>query len=151
MVGWQVISHGWILLFFMIKHSAWLMIQLCDLCKILLKSVDSNGFRLNLKKTKYMIISRARNLELLRTLKIANLPIERLTESKFLGVIVDENLTWSRHFKTIQTKTARYIYKALTGLVFNSKNHNLQTVNWHNGRATISRHAQRFPFTLWFS
>ena len=56
-----------------------------------------------------MIFSRSRNLELLSTLKIANLPNERLTESKFLGVIVDENLTWSRHIKTIQTKMARYI------------------------------------------
>ena len=83
--------------------------QLRDLCKILLKWVDSNGLCLNLKKTKYMIFSRSRNLELLSTLKIANLPIERLTESKFLGVIVDENLTWSRHIKTIQTKMARYI------------------------------------------
>ena len=85
--------------------------QLRDLCKIILKWVDSNGLRLNLKKTKYMIFSRSRNLELLSTLKIANLPIviERLTESKFLGVIVDENLTWSRHIKTIQTKMARYI------------------------------------------
>ena len=83
--------------------------QLRDLCKILLKWVDSNGLCLNLKKTKYMIFSRSRNLELLSTLKIANLPIERLTESKFLGVIVDENLTWSWHIKTIQTKMARYI------------------------------------------
>ena len=56
-----------------------------------------------------MIFSRARNLELLSTLTIANLPIERLTECIFLGIIVDENLTWSRHIKTIQTKMARYI------------------------------------------
>ena len=83
--------------------------QLRDLCKILLKWVDSNGLHLNLKKTKYMIFSRARSLELLSTLTKANLPIERLTESKFLGVIVDENLTWNRHIKTIQTKMARYI------------------------------------------
>ena len=78
--------------------------QLRDLCKIILKWVDSNGLRLNLKKTKYMIFSRARNLELFSTLKIAYLPIERLTESKFLGVIVDENLTWSRHIKTLQNQ-----------------------------------------------
>ena len=84
-------------------------VQLRDLCKILLKWVDSNGLCLNLKKTKYMIFSLARNLELLSTLTIANLPIERLTKSTFLGVIVDENLTWSRHIKTIQTEMTRYI------------------------------------------
>ena len=33
--------------------------QLHDLCKILLKWVDSNGLCLNLKKTRYMIFSRA--------------------------------------------------------------------------------------------
>ena len=44
--------------------------QLRDLCKIILKWVDSNGLRLNLKKTKYMIFSRARNLELLSTLRV---------------------------------------------------------------------------------
>ena len=90
--------------------------QLRDLCKILLKWVDSNGLRINLKKTKYMIFSRARNLELLSTLRITYLPIERLTKNTFLGVIFDENLTWSRHIKTIQTKIARYIglmYKQL--------------------------------------
>ena len=39
--------------------------QLRNLCKILLKWVDCNGLCLNLKKTKYMIFSRSRNLELL--------------------------------------------------------------------------------------
>ena len=75
---------------------------------------SSNGLTLmasalTLKKTKCMIFSRARNVELSSTLRIAYLPIERLTQSKFLGVIVDENLTWSRHIKTIQTKMARNI------------------------------------------
>ena len=83
--------------------------QLRELCKILLKWVDSNGLCLNLKKTKYMIFSRARHLELPNILKIADFPIERVTEGRFLGVIVDENLTWSRHIKTIRTKMARYI------------------------------------------
>ena len=79
--------------------------MLRELCKILLKWVDSNGFRLiNLKKTQYMVFSRAKNIELLSTFKIANLPIERLTENKVLGVIVDENLTWSRHINTIKPK-----------------------------------------------
>ena len=83
--------------------------QLRELSKILLKWVNSNGLCLNLKKTKYMIFTRSRNVELPSILKIAEVPIERVTEGRFLGVIVDENLTWSRHIKTIQTKMARYI------------------------------------------
>ena len=84
-------------------------VLLRELCKILLKWVDSNGLCLNLKKTKYMIFTRSRNIELPNILKIADSNIERITEGKFLGIIVDENLTWSRHIKTIKTKMARYI------------------------------------------
>ena len=66
--------------------------QLRELCKILLKWVDSNGLCLKLKKTKYTIFSPARNLELPNILKIADFPIECVTEGRFLGVIVDETL-----------------------------------------------------------
>ena len=71
--------------------------------------VNCNGLALNLKKTKYMIFSRARNTELPQPLIISGTPIERMHEAKFLGVIVDESLNWARHVKTIQSKMARYV------------------------------------------
>ena len=71
--------------------------------------VNCNGLALNLKKTKYMIFSRARNIELPQPLVISEIPIERVYEAKFLGVIVDDSLNWSRHVKTVQSKMARYV------------------------------------------
>jgi hypothetical protein len=39
--------------------------------------------------------------------QIDNSVIERKTQAKFLGVIVDEKLTWSHHIKAVKTKMAR--------------------------------------------
>ena len=37
------------------------------------------------------------------------MPIERKTEARFLGVIIDESLKWSRHVKTVLSKMSRYV------------------------------------------
>ena len=57
--------------------------------------VNCNGLALNLKKTNYMIFSRQK-IELLEPFIISNVNIERKTEARFLGVILDEKLNWSR-------------------------------------------------------
>ena len=56
-----------------------------------------------------MIFSTAQNTELPQPLVISGIPIERVYESKFLGVIIDDSLNWTRHVKTVQSKMARYI------------------------------------------
>ena len=71
--------------------------------------VKLNGLSLNLKKTKYMIFSRTRNVELITPLIISNTAIERKTEVRFLGVIIDETLNWTRHVKTVLSKMSRYV------------------------------------------
>ena len=71
------------------------------LSEILLKWVDNNGLLLNLKKTKYMIFARQNSI-IDREITIANVPIERKSEARFLGVIIDEKLTWSTHIETIK-------------------------------------------------
>ena len=76
----------------------------------LLKWVNYNGLALNLKKTHYMIFSRTnRQIDLPKQLVISNIPIYRKQESRFLGVIIDESLNWSRHIKTVVSKMSRYI------------------------------------------
>ena len=40
-------------------------------------------------------------------IKINNMPIERVTQFKFLGVIIDSNLTWSPHQNFIVSKLSR--------------------------------------------
>ena len=83
--------------------------QLNSLISRLVNWVESNGFAINLKKTKYMIFSRSRNIELPSPLNICNTAIERKHENKFLGVIIDESLTWTSHIKTVISKMSRYV------------------------------------------
>ena len=83
-------------------------IQVHDLSHSLIKWVNCNGLALNLKKTQYMIFSRCKT-DLPSPLFISNKLIERKQEARFLGVIVDESLNWTKHVKTVESKMARYI------------------------------------------
>ena len=62
--------------------------QLSELIPALTKWVSSNGLKLNLKKTNYMIFSK-RKIVNTRDIFIENKKIERKSESRFLGVIVE--------------------------------------------------------------
>ena len=42
---------------------------------------------------------------------ISGKEIEHKYEARFLGVILDENLTWARHISSLRYKMARYIGK----------------------------------------
>ena len=55
-----------------------------------------------------MIFSRSRS-ELPGPLLLCNKDIERKSESKFLGVILDEKLTWASHIIAVKSKMSRYI------------------------------------------
>ena len=83
--------------------------QLNVLISALVNWVQSNGLALNLKKTKYMIFSRSRQIDLPSPLVICKAAIERKREARFLGVILDETLNWSKHIKTIISKMSRYV------------------------------------------
>ena len=69
----------------------------------------ANKLSLNVKKTNYILFGRKRcpydpsNLNLY----IDGLIIERVTHSKFLGVIIDEKLNWTHHTSYISIKIAR--------------------------------------------
>ena len=82
--------------------------KLCELINVLLEWVDSNGLLLNLKKTVYMLFTRS-NVASNFTVKIRNTVIERKSETKFLGVIVDEKLKWTKHINTVKSKMCRYV------------------------------------------
>ena len=83
--------------------------HLNQLNKFLVQWVNSNGLALNLKKTKYMIFTRKRNINLNLNVVINNIIIERKTEARFLGVIVDEKLKWTKHIQAIKSKMSKYI------------------------------------------
>ena len=70
----------------------------------------ANKLSLNIEKTKYVFFhkpTQSDNLPLkLPNLFINNNPIVRTEAIKFLGIIIDENLSWKKHIKTIESKMA---------------------------------------------
>ena len=84
--------------------------KLNNLTSLLIKWVDSNGLALNLKKTHYMIFSNQRTPALSDLeVSIAGVAIDRVKEARFLGVIIDEKLTWSNHIQAVKVKMNRYL------------------------------------------
>ena len=80
----------------------------------------SNKLSLNVAKTKYSFFhkpSKKDNIPLvLPKLSICNNEIKRSESIKFLGVFLDENLTWKDHTRYLENKIAKNI-----GLLFRSK------------------------------
>ena len=84
--------------------------QFVELNNTLGKWVSHNGLSLNIKKTNYMIFTRKRKLDTNTFIpKIANIPIERKTVARFLGVLIDDKLSWTHHIAALKTKMSRYI------------------------------------------
>ena len=75
----------------------------------------ANKLSLNAAKTEYMLIAskyRLKNIHRNPQLKINSKSISRVNKSKSVGVMVDENLTWSEHINTI----AKKVSSAIAGL-----------------------------------
>ena len=69
----------------------------------------------NPEKTEYMIIGHSRKLNTLNTsnpLTINGTDIKRVTKTKSLGIVVDENLSWDEQYNTLKGK----IYGGLSSL-----------------------------------
>ena len=84
------------------------MRQLSELAPALVRWVECNGLKLNLKKTNYMIFSK-QHIPGVQNVFINGTRIERKPEARFLGVIMDEKLTWAKHIKAMRIKMNRYI------------------------------------------
>ena len=82
--------------------------KISELSNILLGWVDCNGLALNLKKTTYMVFSRQK-INQNFNLVINNTQIERKSEARFLGIIVDDKLTWKQHIIALKSKMSRYV------------------------------------------
>ena len=68
----------------------------------------ANKLSLNINKTHYMIFAPARKKILYDChLRIENEEISRVYETKFLGVMLDSNLTWKSHIKYIKSKLCK--------------------------------------------
>ena len=74
--------------------------------------VALNGLKLNISKTKYMLFSNRNTRDI--NVKISANSIERKQTERFLGVIIDDKLTFKQHRATLASKIARnagVIYK----------------------------------------
>ena len=81
---------------------------------------EANKLSLNIGKAKYFLFhkpSRKDDLPLLLPrLLIKKHKVERVKSIKFLGVLLDENLSWKDHIKYIENKVAKNI-----GLLYRAK------------------------------
>ena len=67
-----------------------------------------NKLSLNLKKTHFILLKKTRRKVFLRKdLIIDNVKIDYISKTKFLGVIIDEYLTFEHHIKFIKGKVSR--------------------------------------------
>lgn len=86
--------------------------QLCQIVTLELKRVNKwfkqNKLSLNLSKSKMMIFGNG-NSNAHEAIQIEGVVIERVHEIKFLGVIIDDRITWNSHIKYITTKISRSI------------------------------------------
>jgi len=72
----------------------------------------ANLLSLNIKKTNYMIFSgpnKKIESNLNHNIIINNKPIDRVPQVKFLGIIIDEHLTWHSHIFLVKNKVAKAI------------------------------------------
>uniref|UniRef100_A0A8C6NXU7 Reverse transcriptase domain-containing protein n=1 Tax=Nothobranchius furzeri TaxID=105023 RepID=A0A8C6NXU7_NOTFU len=69
------------------------------------KWFDINRLTLNLNKTNFVLFHDKKNSGV--SLEINGIAIQRVKETKFLGVLIDEDLTWKSHISYIKCKIAK--------------------------------------------
>ena len=78
-----------------------------EMAKILLW-LNSNRLLLNIDKTHYMIFhSVMKRISTENSVKIGDKEIERVSNTKFIGVNLDEKLTWEKHILMVKSKVAK--------------------------------------------
>lgn len=69
---------------------------------------NANRLSLNISKTKYMIFSCKKN-DIDVNLSVQGSEIERTHEIKFLGIMIDDNLTWKSHIDQVKSKVSQIV------------------------------------------
>ena len=86
--------------------------RIADIFNVELKLLEtwltSNKLSINISKTKYMIISH-NNIPVDISLEIRNNILERVSTTKFLGLIIDEKLTFNHHIDFTCKKLSRVV------------------------------------------
>lgn len=69
---------------------------------------DINKLSLNLNKTKYIVFGDRKNLDQTQ-IRINNIEIQRVNINNFLGVIMDDKISWKPHINHIKSKISKSI------------------------------------------
>ena len=89
--------------------------------------ISANKLALNISKTVYLLFSGKRAISELPILYLNNEPIQRQHSTKFLGLILDERLSWNAHAQHVNGKVSR-----LAGIFYRIRNflpsHALKTI-----------------------
>ena len=116
-------------LFFSHKHIKELFLNVNSELSKIIQWFNANKLSLNKGKTKYTLFHNIRqkdNIPLkLPTLFINDKEIKRVDSIKFLGIMVDEHLTWRNHITTTENKISKnlgLLYKAKRFLNMNALN-----------------------------
>ena len=80
------------------------------------KWLCSNKLSLNVSKTKYMCFHTSNRTVIYPNLKINNSTIDRVTDFKFLGLIISSNLKWNKDIDHVSIKVSKVI-----GIMFRLK------------------------------
>ena len=71
----------------------------------------ANRLTINLEKTSFMLF-KSKNFiinDSVLKIQIGNCFIKRIEQTKFLGIIIDEKLTWKNHVNDISSKIAKAV------------------------------------------
>ena len=68
----------------------------------------SNRLALNISKTSYMVFSGRKRLSL-DGVSINNITLQQVSSSNFLGIIIDDTLSWKNHLSVLRGKLSRSI------------------------------------------
>ena len=67
-----------------------------------------NKLSLNVNKTNFIMFTNKKQLRPTVNIVLNGKNIEQVSHTKFLGVIIDDNLTWREQIKTVETKVSKH-------------------------------------------
>ena len=77
--------------------------------KIIVQWLNANRLSLNIDKTNFMVFTPKNKPNVGINIKIAGIDIHEVTHTKFLGVILDNQLKWAEHCKYIHNKISKSV------------------------------------------
>ena len=69
----------------------------------------ANKLSLNVSKTNYITMQNTNEISINHTLKIGDETIKQVNTAKFLGIIIDDKISWNAHLDCLQKQIVQWI------------------------------------------